>query len=295
MKLYKVLNKDLQAKDGGTFDYTEYVNSGKSVPRIDDISLCNKGYHVTEYWNMWIDKETNRIFEIEAEDLEEGDSVGVIEKHVCKSFKFVKEVIVKYDNNSNTGNRNTGNSNTGNSNTGNSNTGNSNTGDWNTGDWNTGDWNTGDSNTGDRNTGNWNTGYSNTGDWNTGDSNTGDWNTGNRNTGDSNTGDWNTGNRNTGNWNNCNYETGFFNTIQSETVRIFNKDCDRKLWEESKKPNFIYFNLEAGKTYKECFQKSFEFASKEDVELLLNLPNFDYKAFEEISGITKKMIQKKLK
>jgi len=46
--------------------------------------------------------------------------------------------------------------------------------------------------------------------------------------------------------------------------------------------------------YKEAWKNSFEKATKEDVALTLILPNFDYKVFEEISGITKKMIDKKL-
>jgi hypothetical protein len=41
--------------------------------------------------------------------------------------------------------------------------------------------------------------------------------------------------------------------------------------------------------------KSFNAASKKDVELLLKLPNFDFEVFEEISGVSKKMINDKLK
>ena len=46
--------------------------------------------------------------------------------------------------------------------------------------------------------------------------------------------------------------------------------------------------------YKEAWIKSFNDASKEDVAKTLKLPNFNYKIFEEVSGITKKMIQEKL-
>jgi len=46
--------------------------------------------------------------------------------------------------------------------------------------------------------------------------------------------------------------------------------------------------------YKEAFIKSFNKASKSDVKLLLGLPNFNYKVFEDISGISKKMITAKL-
>ena len=173
------------------------------------------------------------------------------------------------------------------------------------------DKNTGNKNTGDLNTGNKNTGDLNTGDLNTGNLNTGDLNTGDLNTGNKNTGDLNTGNLNTGNWNVTNYETGFFNTIQSDTVRVFNKDALRSDWEKAKKPNFIYFALTKGifeseitdaekieqptfhycdgylkrYDYKEAFKKSWDDATTEDRELIKYLPNFDADVFFDISGI----------
>ena len=48
------------------------------------------------------------------------------------------------------------------------------------------------------------------------------------------------------------------------------------------------------KSFKGCWKESFDNASKEDVAKTLKLPNFDYKVFEEISGITRKMLDKKL-
>ena len=186
------------------------------------------------------------------------------------------------------------------------NTGNRNTGDFNTGNYNTGNYNTGCSNTGYYNTGNYNTGHSNTGFNNTGNCNTGHSNTGNLNAGDLNAGDFNTGN-----WNTVNKETGFFNTIKSETIRVFNKKCSTESWNNAKKPSFLFFKVAewvyskdmsekekndnpSYKTtggylkkldYKEAFQKSFAKASKEDIELLKKLPNFDAEVFKEISGI----------
>lgn len=181
------------------------------------------------------------------------------------------------------------------------NTGNWNTGDCNTGHCNAGDCNAGDCNIGDWNAGNWNTGNCNTGNCNTGDYNTGNWNTGHRNTGNCNTGDWNSADK----------ETGYFNTKQSDTVRVFNKPCDRAVWDEAEKPSLLYFPLtewipESKMTdqekidnftykitggylrvydYKEAFQKSWNNASKEDREKLKALPNFDADVFYEISGI----------
>ncbi len=181
------------------------------------------------------------------------------------------------------------------------NTGCSNTGGWNTGGWNTGDYNTGGRNTGCSNTGCSNTGGRNTGHRNTGDYNTGCWNTGGWNTGDYNTGGWNTGHRN----------TGYFNTETPKNILVFGKNCDRDLFDNCHKPDFLFFNitkwiLEKDMTqeekdknptysttggylkkydYKEAFKKSWDEADKEDRVRIKDLPNFCSKMFFEISGI----------
>ena len=268
---YKVISKDGQAKDGGKFDYTKYLpkndKPGKWLPKISDIKECEKGYHITPYWNMFISSESDLIFEVETRGLKSQQNTGVIEKAVCESIRFTKRFVPVYDTNSNTGN-------------------------WNTGDRNTGDWNTGCRNPGDRNTGNWNTGDRNTGDLNTGDRNTGNWNTGDRNTGCRNTGCRNTGNWNTGDWNTGNRNTGYLNT-GTPPVRIFNKETSIKA-DEIVFPVFFYFELSSKNNYKQDFKKSFLETTKEDVEKLLKLPNFDYAIFEQISSISKKDIMKKL-
>jgi len=329
MKFYKVL-KNNKVKDGGDFDYTDYLPSGKKsgewTPEIKEIELCEEGYHVTPYWNMYYEEGCD-VYEVETRGLKKTKEVGVIDKFVCKSIKFIKKIDIKFGGgntgdyntgNRNTGDRNTGDYNTGDFNTGDFNTGDRNTGHCNTGDYNTGDFNTGDRNTGgyntgnrntghcntgdrntgdyntgDRNTGDYNTGYRNTGDYNTGDFNTGHCNTGDRNTGHFNTGDYNTGNRNTGYWNTGSFHTGFFNTLpKPPRILVFNKECSFEEWEKAEKPDFIYFDLEGG--YKKSFKKAFKNASPEDVQKLIKLPNFDYKVFEEISGITREEIKKKL-
>jgi len=173
----------------------------------------------------------------------------------------------------------------------------------NTGEDNSGDWNSGNRNSGNRNSGN-----ANSGDWNSGN-----WNSGNANSGNRNSGDWNSGNWNSGDWN-----SGFFNTDEPN-VRIFNKYTDVKR-EDIILPNYCYFYLskwvdfenmtkEEKETnafaehtggylktyeYKEAWKLSFDKASKKDVAKTLELPNFDYRLFEEITGITKDMIEKKL-
>jgi hypothetical protein len=122
-KFYKVLSKDLKAKDGGDFDYSKYVKSGEWTPTIECVSQCNRGYHVTPYWNMWVHEESNRVFEVEVKGLVDSGDVGVVDKFVCESIRFVEELKPIYDNKLNTGNSNTGDNNTGDNNTGYRNTG----------------------------------------------------------------------------------------------------------------------------------------------------------------------------
>ena len=45
--------------------------------------------------------------------------------------------------------------------------------------------------------------------------------------------------------------------------------------------------------YKEAWKLAFEKADKDGIKQTLKLPNFNYKLFEEITGITKKMMQGK--
>ena len=207
----------------------------------------------------------------------------------------------------NTGDYNTGYRNTGDRNTGNRNTGYHNTGNHNTGNYNTGWFNTGNYNTGDRNTGYRNTGYHNTGNRNTGYHNTGDHNTGNRNTGNHNTGNYNTGYHNTGN-----YNTGWFNTETPDGGYFFNKWLTFDRWKEVDKPSWI-FNLSSttwvvdsemtpqektnNPTFHICggylrvndmkkeWKKAYKSATPEDVQMVRDLPNFDYDVFEEITGL----------
>ena len=285
IKWFKVVSKNLKAKDGGCFDYAPFVGSKKWTPIIKNVKVCSKGYHVTKYWNMFVSNNEDRIFEVEVKDLAgEEVLVGVCEKAVCSSIKLVKEFIPNYDTN-----RNTGNLNTGHWNTGDLNTGYRNTGDWNTGDLNTGNLNTGDSNTGNWNTGHWNTGDSNTRHWNTGNRNTGNLNTGNRNTGDLNTGNWNTGD-----WNTGNYHAGSFNTKEVEKVYLFDKEILKTDYDKIVFPSYFYFELNAKLGYQKSWIKSFKQANKDEIKTTINLPNFDFEVFEQVTGITKKMITKRL-
>jgi len=169
----------------------------------------------------------------------------------------------------------------------------------NTGNGNSGHQNTGNRNSGDWNSGNWNSGYWNSGDWNSGNWNSGDWNSGN----------WNSGHRN----------SGYFNTTQAP-VRIFNAETDMarddidfpewlyemkitewvdyKDMSDQEKLEYPLAEYTGGYTkeydYKEAFRNAFDNAKKEDVVKTLNLPNFDYGIFEEITGISKLDFQRKL-
>lgn len=164
------------------------------------------------------------------------------------------------------------------------NTGNSNTGDYNSGNCNSGNSNIGDHNTGSFNTGNSNTGFHNTGNYNTGDSNTGDSNMGNCNTGNCNSGSRNNGDCNSGCWNFCDDSCGYFNTKTHEEMMFFNKPHAKKL-KGTTFPRFLYF-IPLGLSYQEAFQKSWENRGPEEQKQLEKIPNFDWKVFSEISGIT---------
>jgi len=139
-------------------------------------------------------------------------------------------------------------------------------------------------------------------------------NTGAGNMGLYNSGNWNSGNWNSGNWNSGNYHTGYFNTDKEPPFLMFDKPC-KKSRNKIKFPYYfknialtewIDYTDEEKKsddkkaliggylkiyTYKEAWLNAFKRASKEDIELTTKLPNFDYKIFEEITGITKNDIE----
>jgi hypothetical protein len=151
----------------------------------------------------------------------------------------------------------------------------------------------------------------NSGKLNTGRGNSGNWNSGNRNSGDQNSGDWNSGDWNSGDWNSGNWNSGFFNSNTPKKIRVFNKWIDREEWDNTEKPEFIYFALtkwidyndmtdeerrehpDAATTngylkelsYEKAWRQAYDNATKKDIDLLKALPNFDPDVFEEITGI----------
>ena len=179
-----------------------------------------------------------------------------------------------------------------------------NTGKENSGSGNSGSWNSGYRNSGYRNSGYGNSGYRNSGDWNSGYRNSGDWNSG-----DGNSGDWNSGYGNSGYGNSTDRETGIFNTTQGK-IRCFNKETDVS-WDDINHPDFDEFYLNKWipesdmteeekkadpnfyvrggylKTYtwEEAWANYWRDTTEEDRQKVLNLPNFDWTIFTEITGI----------
>ena len=295
MKAFKIFDPNWTCKN---FKY----EVGKTYAHEGGIGLCVSGFHACEKavdcFSYYSFDPENKVAEVSLT----GDLIHGKDKSVGRKIKIIREVkweelltLV------NTGKGNSGNSNSGNSNSGYRNSGNSNSGNRNSGYSNSGDSNSGESNSGHRNSGYRNSGYSNSGYRNSGNSNSGHWNSGESNSGDSNSGYWNSGHRN----------SGHFNTTTPDNINVFNKSCKRTDWNDALKPDFIYFDLcvwiwwnnmsdkEKGNNkdafladgylktlgYKEAWQKSFESADEEDIELLKTLPNFDTDVFEEITGI----------
>ena len=163
---------------------------------------------------------------------------------------------------------------------------------------NTGNCSTGDRSTGDRSTGNWSTGNRSTGSLSTGDCSTGSRSTGDFSTGDFPTGNWSTGDFSTGNWSTSNYSSGHFSTVDFSGFGCFDKPCTLAEWRNSDKPYCLYFELTEWREdeslpaggelivhdYKKAFTASMEKASKEEIEMVKALPNFDAQKFYEISG-----------
>jgi len=286
---YKAFNRDMTCRD---FQYEEggvYEIGGDPV-------LCGRGFHfvkdlVLSLGYYPVNNDITENFYAEVEPL--GEVVWeepTKHKGCTNKLKITRiipddEVKKMVDPKNNSGEMNSGDRNSGNRNSGYGNSGNWNSGNWNSGDRNSGNWNSGNWNSGDRNSGHGNSGSRNSGSRNSGNRNSGNRNSGNWNSGDRNSGHGNSGNWNSGDWNSCDRESGAFNTEQSNTIRVFNKDCDRGEWESAYKPDFLYFAVDKSIGYKASFQKSWDNADEAGRERVRDLPNFDADVFFEISGI----------
>jgi hypothetical protein len=297
LKAYKVFDENWKCRG---FQY----EVGRTYEIKEKPILCERGFHacvqVQNCFSYYGFDPKNKVAEVLLSGIiigQEGEKQCAQKIKILKELSWESMLII---------------ANIGKGNSGHSNSGNSNSGHWNSGDSNSGDRNSGNRNSGNWNSGHWNSGHSNSGDRNSGHRNSGHWNSGNSNSGNSNSGNWNSGNRNSGNWNSGNWNSGMFNSITPDTILIFNKPCKRNIWESALKPDFIFNiattqwiswssmtddekkeNKDAFVTdgylkridYKEAWKTAYENATKEDIQLLKALPNFNKKVFEEISGI----------
>ena len=308
---YKVFNPDFTCRNfkykvGETYKLEE---NGKLISPIK----CEKGFHacrkVSDCFNYYSFNPSNKvaIVELSGEVIE--DSYKIVSNiiTILEEISWEKMLTLANSGTGNSGIGNSGDWNSGDWNSGDWNSGNRNSGDWNSGDWNSGNGNSGNRNSGNRNSGDWNSGNGNSGNGNSGNRNPGNGNSGNRNSGDWNSGDWNSGDWNSGDWN-----SGFFNSNSPSEIRVFNKNISKKIWDNCIKPNFLYniilnswvsedemsdeekvnnpnFYVTRGylKTYsyKEAWKNAFEKASRKEIDLLKNLPNFNSEIFFEITGI----------
>jgi hypothetical protein len=271
-KLYKVLSNG-KSCHGGKFKWSlpEDDKPGEWTPVINDVEMCRRGYHLTTHYAHWSDKANIEVYEAEG-DVVEFDGY---DKVVCSRVRLLRRVKNPFSGHYNSGYHNSGNNNSGME--------------------NSGCWNSGGRNSGLYNSGNRNSGYRNSGDGNFGDRNSGNYNSGHRNSGNNNSGNRNSGNYNSGNWNSGSWNSGHRNfgylCTQTSPIMIFNKPVPKE-W-DCRFPDWMYFKpLPEG--YKASWQEAFKNASIEGVKELINLPNFNFETFEEISSIAEKQIRDKL-
>ena len=188
-----------------------------------------------------------------------------------------------------------------------------NSGNWNSGEGNSGDWNSGDWNSGNRNSGEGNSGNRNSGRWNSGDGNSGKWNSGDWNSGKWNSGEGNSGNRNSGRWNSGNNNSGSFNTQKQQIIFLFNKPINKEEYSKVLFPKWFnillreWVNISEMTTKEKQENKSYEITKgylkkynykqawknalddcndQSDLLKTMQIPNFNWKIFTEITGIT---------
>ena len=272
--------------------YMEY-EVGKTYTHDGRVALCESGFHFCEqlkdvHGYYPLSEEFHVFAEIEAS----GIVIRGEDKSVCSELKIIRllseEEVLRLVN------------------TGTDNTGLFNSGNWNSGYRNSGNWNSGYRNSGNLNSGDWNSG-----NWNSGDQNSGYWNSGYQNSGYRNSGYRNSGNWNSGDFNTIDYSSGFFNTTP-EKVRVFNiqtgmtceeftlkyksalfqagfpltewiEYTEREKRTDEKKALIGGYLLK--RTYKEACAIWWENTTQENKEIIMSIPNFDAKIFEEITGI----------
>ena len=284
MIAYKVFNPDWTCRG---FKY----QVGKTYEEEASPSICGRGFHfcknLADCFNYYNFDSDNKVAEIEAfGDISEGD-----DKCCTNKIKIVREItwyeVLEIVN-------------TGKGNTGFGNSGDRNSGSYNSGSWNTGDRNSGNGNSGGGNVGNWNTGNRNSGDLNSGGGNVGNWNTGNRNTGDFNMSDNNAGCFNVDDhkllffdqetdltwyqWRNSQAYDLLRNIDSQKTKWIYAEDMtdQEKLEHPSYETTGGYLKKrDINKAYQEWWDQ----LNGDQKQCIKEIPNFDAKKFEMITGI----------
>lgn len=159
------------------------------------------------------------------------------------------------------------------------------------------------------NTGKKCTGICNSGDWNSGSWNSGDYNSGSYNSGDYNSGSWNSGS-----WNSSDFSTGYFNS-ETQLLYIFNKPVNIsrddfesllavRAMRQNYKNDWWIFSKDMTEDEKSAhpehkttggYLKTVDFKTacsimwdnmtEDEKSAVEDIPNFDAKIFEEITGI----------
>ena len=259
MIAYKVFNPDwtcrcFQYKVGET--YEEKVNP----------SLCDRGFHfckeLKDCFSYYSFDPDNKVAKIEAlGDIADGD-----DKCCTNKIKIVKELtwneVLELVN------------------IGKGNTGLGNSGDWNSGNWNSGDWNSGDRNSGNRNSGNWNSGNRNSGDFNISDNNTGCFNTDGHKLlfFDKETElTWYQ-------WRNSRAYDLLWNVDNRPTEWIYADDMT-----DQEKSDYPTYKTTGGylkeRDISKAYQEWWDQLSDDQKQCIRDIPNFDAKKFEMITGI----------
>ena len=315
MIAYKVFNPDWTCRG---FKY----QIGKTYEEEASPSICGRGFHffknLVDCFSYYAFDPNNKVAEIDAlGDIADGD-----DKCCTNKIKIVRE-ITWYEVLAmvNTGKGNAGFGNSGNRNSGGCNSGDRNSGSQNTGGYNSGSQNSGDKNSGGCNSGSQNTGLYNSGHRNTGDCNSGDWNSGYWNSGLYNSGNWNSGDCNAGDFNLSDNNAGCFN-VDDHKLLFFDKETDltwyqwrnsqaydllrnidfqptkwiyaedmsdqEKLDHPSYKTTGGYLKKrDSGKAHQEWWDQ----LNGDQKQCIKEIPNFDAKKFELITGINTEEIK----
>lgn len=304
----KGFDEDLKCR-GMQFEIgKEYkIDSGKLLRLCSDtvFHYCKTLEGVHNFYNCR--NIRHRFCEIEVLGKEITDGVKCGSNHI----KIVREIVgeelnrLKGLTNGNRGLFNRGQYNKGDSNIGDHNVGDLNNGDYNEGDLNRGDCNEGGLNNGDHNVGIRNRGIYNNGNYNNGYYNNGDHNLGTSNNGYGNRGCFNNGDHNAGYFNACNNSRGVF-CNEEENIRIFNQPSEMNLSEFKDSRYYkaltsenldltrvvrtmhedggVRRSLEAV-PYKEACQHWWNELTPYNKAIIQEIPNFDKKIFEDITGI----------